>query len=312
MARILVTGGAGFIGSHLVDRLILEKHDVTVLDNLYSGVISNIHPSAKFIQGDVSDYQICCEAVYGKEYVFHLAAIPEVSESIRNPSRSNEVNVQGTINILEASLKNKVRRVIFAGSSAVYGNTNIIPTDETVPVDPLSPYALQKYAGEEYCRLFYNLHGLDTVTLRYFNVFGPRQNLHSEYSAVIPLFITAAINGKKPIIYGDGYQERDFVYVKNVVHANILAMGYQGRGMSINVGSGNSINLRELLREIWTCWGVVYPEIDYQPRRSGDVMISRANISRLQRVFSYFPAISFKDGLRETVLYYLSTIWLGQ
>ena len=312
MANVLVTGGAGFIGSHLVDELVCEGHDVTILDDLSSGFKANVNSKAEFIRGDVSDFGVCINAVLRKQFVFHLAAIPEVSRSLIDTRRTNDVNLKGTLNILEASLQNGVQRVIFAGSSAVYGNTNIIPTDETVPVDPLSPYALQKYASEEYCRLYSHLFGLDTVILRYFNVFGPRQNPESEYSAVIPKFIEAIAHGRKPIIYGDGNQERDFVYVKNVVHANILAMQHKGHGIAINVGSGQSINLKQLLRYMYKHWGDESVGIDYKPRRSGDVKISRADITRLRVSFNYKPLVLFDEGILDTMAYYIRGMAIHQ
>ena len=229
MARVLVTGGAGFIGSNLTEALLQWGHRVRVLDNFSSGRKENLifdkeYPSLEIIDGDIRDLHICQEAMKEIDYVFHQAALPSVQRSIEDPLASNSVNVEGTLNILVAARDAGVKRLIYASSSSVYGDTPTLPKKEEMPPNPLSPYALQKYIGEEYCRLFFQLYGLQTVSLRYFNIFGPKQDPASIYSAVIPRFIDALLQGRPPVVFGDGEQSRDFTYIDNVVQANLLAM----------------------------------------------------------------------------------------
>ena len=252
MANVLVTGGAGFIGSNLTEALLQRGHFVRVLDDFSTGKRENLifykaFPSLEIIKGDIRDYSTCQKAMKGMEYIFHQAALPSVQRSVEDPETSNAVNVGGTLNILLAAKKTGVKRVIYASSSSIYGDTPSLPKHEEMPSNPLSPYALQKYIGEQYCRLFYQLYGLEAVSLRYFNIFGPKQDPNSIYSAVIPKFIDALLQGRPPIIFGDGEQSRDFTYIENVVQANLLAMSAEHlQGEAINIACGKRTSLNQL------------------------------------------------------------------
>jgi len=304
MAAFLVTGGAGFIGSSLVRRLLGVGHSVRVLDNLSTGFKSNLEECLnriELMEGDVSEFAVCKSAVAGVDYILHEAAIPSVQRSVDDPIRSNNANVTGTLNMLVAARDAKVKRFVFASSSSVYGDTETLPKVETMPENPLSPYALTKHAGEEYCVLFYRIYGLPTVSLRYFNVFGPRQDPHSPYSAVISRFVEAALAGRRPVVNGDGEQSRDFTYVENVVDANLLACEANGvEGMVFNIGTGERRSLNDLLRSLSSLVGRNL-EPEYANARLGDVRHSQADIGRARRYLRFEPKVSFLAGLERTL-----------
>jgi len=304
MAAFLVTGGAGFIGSSLVRRLLGVGHSVRVLDNLSTGFKSNLEECLnriELMEGDVSEFAVCKSAVAGVDYILHEAAIPSVQRSVDDPIRSNNANVTGTLNMLVAARDAKVKRFVFASSSSVYGDTETLPKVETMPENPLSPYALTKHAGEEYCVLFYRTYGLPTVALRYFNVFGPRQDPHSPYSAVISRFVEAALAGRRPVVNGDGEQSRDFTYVENVVDANLLACEANGvEGMVFNIGTGERRSLNDLLRSLSSLVGRNL-EPEYANARLGDVRHSQADIGRARRYLRFEPKVSFLAGLERTL-----------
>jgi nucleoside-diphosphate-sugar epimerase len=307
---VLVTGGAGFIGSHIVDALLDQGRTVRVLDNLSTGSLDNLRHRAgelEIIEGDLRDIDTCYRACKGAETVFHQAALPSVPRSIADPLTSNAVNVDGTLQMLMAARDEGVRRFIFASSSSVYGNTAVSPKHEDLPTCPLSPYAINKLTGEHYCKVFHSLYGLETVVLRYFNVFGPRQNPNNQYSAVIPKFVAAAMRGDQVILNGDGTTSRDFTYVDNVVQANLLASWVPGAaGGVFNVGCGGSHTLNDLCRGIEAATGRRL-RVEHAPAREGDVQHSRADISAARERLRYDPAISFQMGLERTVQYALRT-----
>jgi nucleoside-diphosphate-sugar epimerase len=298
-----VTGGAGFIGSHLVEELLRRGHTVRIVDNLSTGHRRNL-PSAgtfEFIEGDVADPAVAQQAAAGASVVLHQAAIPSVPRSVEDPASSNRANVDGTLNILIAARDAGVRRVVFAGSSSVYGNAAALPKREDMRPDPLSPYALQKYMGEEYCRLFTHLYGLETVVTRYFNVFGPRQSPGSPYSGVISLFIDAMVAGRSPRIHGDGEQTRDFTYVGDVVQGVLLAAETPGVGGRVfNVAAGGRISLLDLIRTLQKLLGTDVEPI-LGPVRAGDVRDSQADIAEARRVLQFTPRTSLAEGLQKTV-----------
>lgn len=309
MANILVTGGAGFIGSHLAETLLKQGHQVRVLDNFSTGKKENLlfeepHPSLEVINGDVRDLRDCEKAVAGVEYVFHQAALASVQRSVEDPLTTQAVNVGGTLHILMASREAGVKRVIYASSSAIYGDTPILPKHEEMPPSPLSPYALQKYIGEQYCRLFSQLYGLDTLSLRYFNIFGPRQDPASIYSAVIPRFIEALVEYRSPIVYGDGEQSRDFSYVENVVEANVLAMDVShGHGEVMNIACGQRTSLNQLLEILQRILGSKVRPV-YQDPRPGDVKHSLADIGKAIAFLHYHPRVGIETGLEKTAGYF--------
>jgi nucleoside-diphosphate-sugar epimerase len=300
----LVTGGAGFIGSHLVDRLLAAGWRVRVLDDFSTGREANLahlNGHAEVIRGDLRDRALVEKVVGGVEVVFHQAAVPSVPRSVAEPERTNDVNVTGTLGLLEAARRAGVRRVVFASSSSAYGDTPVLPKVETMPPCPLSPYALQKYAGERYCQLFHRLYGLETVALRYFNVYGPRQNPRSEYAAVIPRFATACLRGQAPTVFGDGEQTRDFTFVADAVAANLLAADAErAPGEVCNVAGGRRVSLNELLRELRALTGAT-GEARYQPARPGDVRDSLADLSRARELLGYRPEVDLPSGLRRTI-----------
>jgi UDP-glucose 4-epimerase len=301
--HVLVTGGAGFIGSHLVEGLIGSGHRVRVLDDFATGRRDNLRHlegDLELIEETILDPAALCRAMEGVKVVFHQAAIPSVPRSVRNPALSNEVNVTGTLNVLLAARDAGVRRLVYAASSSAYGATPGDARVETMPARPMSPYAVAKLAGENYCQVFARIYGLETVCLRYFNVFGPRQDPNSEYAAVIPKFITALLEGRPLTIYGDGTQSRDFTFVGNVVAANLLAMTAPGvSGEVFNVGCGQQTSLNELARQLGQIAGTE-PPIDYLPARSGDVPHSLADINKARTLLGYEPAVSLAVGLRRT------------
>jgi nucleoside-diphosphate-sugar epimerase len=300
----LVTGGAGFIGSHLVDRLLAQGWRVRVLDDFSSGREANLahlNGHTEVVRGDLRDGALLARVLGGVEVVFHQGAVPSVPRSVAEPERTNDVNVTGTLSVLETARKAGVRRVVFASSSSAYGDTPVLPKVETMPPCPLSPYALQKYAGERYCQLFHRLYGLETVALRYFNVYGPRQNPKSEYAAVIPRFATACLSGEAPVVYGDGEQTRDFTYVGDAVAANLLAADApRAPGEVVNVAGGRRVSLNELLGEIRTLTKArVAPR--YEPGRVGDVRDSLADLSRARELLGFEPRVDLRTGLARTI-----------
>ena len=307
VAKYLVTGGAGFIGSHLVTRLVEAGHVVRVLDNLCTGSRENLFHVAsdvEFIQGDVADPDRCAEAVKGIEVVFHQAALASVPLSVKKPLESHRACATGTVTVLDACVKAGVRRLVYAGSSSAYGNDPDMPKRENQLPQMLSPYAAAKLAGELYCEAFAASLGLETVRLRYFNIFGPRQDPESPYSAVIPLFVSALVNGRRPTIYGDGSQSRDFTYVGNVAEANSLAATAEGvSGKVFNVGCGESLSIRDLLEEICRRLDVPFDPI-FAPARAGDVLHSWADISATQRELGYRVNVDWSEGLGPTIDYY--------
>jgi nucleoside-diphosphate-sugar epimerase len=306
----LVTGGAGFIGSHIVHRLQKEGAKVRVVDNLSTGKkerLRDIDSSIELIEDDLTDSRVCDRAVQDVEYVLHQAAVPSVQRSIQDPLETNRANVMGTLNLLESCRQHGVRRLVYAASSSAYGDTQVLPKKEDMAPNPLSPYALQKFVGERYCKLYNDLYGLETVSLRYFNVFGPSQDPWSEYSAVIPKFATRLQSRQPLVVFGDGEQSRDFTYVDNVVEANILAIKAQRTaGAVINVGCGEGLTLNRLIRfleEILQVQAVV----DYEPPRRGDVRHSLADISLARDILGYQPKVTVVEGLRRTVDFFASS-----
>lgn len=305
MARTaLVTGGAGFIGGHLVGRLLKDGWNVRVLDNFSSSSGAGLRAFSgdiETIQADIRDADACSKACTGIDSVFHMAAVASVVISVNDPLYAHDVNVNGTLNLLMAARERGVRRLVFSSSASVYGNADCVPTDEQQPLHPESPYATQKAAGELYCRNFYDLYRLETVVLRYFNVFGPGQSPNSSYAAVIPRWVDAARRGEAPVVYGDGHQTRDFVYVGNVVSANLRAVTSEGAaGRAFNVASGEGISLLRLLSDLEQVTGShLRPE--FRPGRPGEIRHSRADISTARRVLGYEPITSFNVGLRHTI-----------
>jgi nucleoside-diphosphate-sugar epimerase len=303
-AQYLVTGGAGFIGSHLAEALVERKLSVRIFDNFTVGKEGNIAHLAgrvEVIRGDLRDLAAVRAAVEGVEVVFHQAALASVPRSIADPLTTLECNINGTQHVLLAARDAKVRRVVYASSSSVYGNTATLPKRETMPLAPMSPYALHKATGEQLCRLFTQLYGLETVALRYFNVFGPRQDPTSDYAAVIPRFLRALLTGQRPVVFGDGEQTRDFTYISNVVQANLLAAeAPEAAGQAMNIGCGEQISLNKLLSLTKSLLGVAI-EADYQKPRAGDVRDSLADIQLAQHLLGYHPEVEFADGLARTL-----------
>ena len=308
MAHYLVTGGAGFIGSHLSEELLLRGHSVRVADSLVTGKRSNLDhlPAVEFMEGDLADLEFARRAAEGVDFVLHQAALPSVPRSVKDPITSNRANVDATLNVLVAARDAGVRRLIFAGSSSAYGNTATLPKHEEMPNSPLSPYALQKVVGEQYLQMFTALYQLETVTIRYFNVFGPRQDPSSPYSGVISLFATALLENRSPTIYGNGEQTRDFTYVANVVDGVLRACEATGAsGRVINVATGHRISLNQLFDTMRRLIGAdVKPQ--YTADRAGDVRDSQADIRRARDILGYEPIVTFEEGLRRTVDWYRS------
>jgi len=308
MARYLVTGGAGFIGSNIVHALIERRAAVVVLDDFSTGRRGNLAEVAKrieVIEGSITDPATCRRAAAGADYVLHQAALPSVPRSVEDPLATHAANVTGTLNMLVAARDARAKRFVFAASSAVYGDLAPSPKREDMPTNPLSPYAVQKLASEHYCTLFHRLYGLQTICLRYFNVFGPRQNPNSQYAAVVPAFITMYLRGQAPTINGDGAQARDFTYVDNVVHANLLACEApdEAAGQVYNTACGHQISVNDLTALIRD---IVGPDLAprHGPPRAGDVRHSHADITKARRCLGYEPVVSFRDGLERVVEWY--------
>jgi UDP-glucose 4-epimerase len=306
---ILVTGGAGFIGGHIAERLIDEGHKVRVLDNLSTGLPSTVeHLQSKakpgqfeMVEVDLRNAEAVAQAMESVTHVVHEAALPSVQRSVEDPVSTTHVNVDGTLNLLECARRGSVRRFVFAGSSSIYGDQGELPKRESMLPNPLSPYALTKLVGESFLRMYTDLYGLPTVTLRYFNVFGPRQNPASDYAAVIPLFIQALASGKRPSIYGDGRQTRDFTFIDNIVDANLLALDGRGPDGSVyNIACGDRISLLELLDELQELLGTEIEPV-FEAARQGDVRDSQAAIDEAVRQMGFRPRTGFREGLERTV-----------
>jgi UDP-glucose 4-epimerase len=301
--RALVTGGAGFIGSNIVRRLVRDGHEVRVLDDLCTGYRENVPREVELVVGDVADETVVRAAVDGVEVVFHQAARRSVIGSVEHPLRTDTANVHGTLCVLDAARLAGARRVVSASSSSVYGGAEQMPTPESAPLIPRSPYAVSKLTGEHYCRVYTELHGLETVSLRYFNIYGPRQRPDSAYAAVIPLFIEALAEGRRPMVHGDGGQSRDFTFIDDAVEANVAAASAPARacsGKAYNVAGGHRYSLLELLEILGRLQGVV-AEPEFTGPRPGDVRHSEADISAAANELGYRPAVAFDDGLRRTV-----------
>jgi nucleoside-diphosphate-sugar epimerase len=302
--RYLITGGAGFIGSHLVKHVLGAGGNVRVVDNLSTGFakrLSQIRDSVQLVTADLADNSVAAEVVKDVDYVLHQAAVPSVQRSVVDPVGTNRSNVTATLNLLENSRKAGVRRFVYAASSSAYGDTEVLPKSEDMPANPLSPYALQKWVGERYCKLYHELYGLETVSLRYFNVFGPGQDPYSEYSAVVPKFTTKLL-AKEPItVYGDGEQSRDFTYIDNVIQANLLALrAPNAPGEVCNIGCGQSVTLNQLIQILEELLKV-RAQVTYAPAKPGDVRHSLADITKATRVLGYVPETEVEEGLRKTV-----------
>jgi UDP-glucose 4-epimerase len=303
----LVTGGAGFIGSNLTRTLLEQGHTVRILDNFSTGKRANLGPfldRIDLVEGDIRSYHIVNEAVRDVEVVFHQGALPSVPRSIRDPITTNQVNVEGTLNVLDAARQNSVRRVVYASSSSIYGENPELPKHEEIVPGPISPYAVAKLAGEKYCQVFSRTYNLQTVCLRYFNVFGPGQDPASEYAAVIPKFITAFLEGRQITVHGDGEQSRDFTFIDNVVHANLRAAQAEGAdGEVFNIACGNRTSLNQILASLADLTRV-NTDIVYGPQRPGDVMHSCASIDKARSLLGYDPRVQADEGLRRSLEWY--------
>ncbi len=308
--KALVTGGAGFIGSNIVEKLLKQGHTVIVLDNLVNGKKENLSFVSKyssnkenfrFIQGDIRDLNLCCTAAKDIDVIFHQAALRSVPKSLEDPYEYNDVNITGTLNMLNAAKENKVKRFVFASSSSVYGETTKFPEKENDDLLLICPYALTKLTGEYYCRIFSENFGIETVALRYFNVFGPRQAVDDEYSVVIPKFIQSMLNDQQPPIHGDGQQSRDFVFVENVVDANLLAATKEGvSGLVVNIASGQDSTILSLVEILNQIMGKQIKPT-FTPIRAGDVLKTLADISKAESALGYKPKLDFAEGLKKTV-----------
>jgi UDP-N-acetylglucosamine 4-epimerase len=315
LSTFLVTGGAGFIGSNLVSYLVQHNAaKIIILDNLSTGYLENIseylkRANVEFVQGDIRDYSTCRSAMYDVDYVLHQAALGSVPRSIHDPITTNEVNVSGFLNVLQAAKETGVKRMVYAASSSTYGDSPNLPKQEEIIGNPLSPYAVTKLVNELYADVFSRVYDFHSVGLRYFNVFGPKQNLNGPYAAVIPLFISTILNGEKPVVNGDGHTSRDFTFISNVVQANIKALlsenitGHQ----VFNVACNEQTSLRELVSAITSNLGSNIEAI-YGPERSGDVKHSLADISKAQSILGYNPEIPFREGLAQTITYFKQTL----
>ncbi|MGQ0560348.1 MAG: SDR family oxidoreductase [Gemmatimonadota bacterium] len=308
--RYLVTGGAGFIGSHLVEHLVKRGDEVVVLDDFSTGRRANLdafRADIELIEGTLLDPAVCARGARGADYVLHEAAVPSVPRSVADPLGSHQACATGTVNMLIAARDAKVRKFVYAASSSAYGDTAELPKHENMVARPLSPYAVAKYAGEGYCRAFHTSYGLKTVALRYFNIFGPRQDPSSQYAAAIAKFISCALTGTPPAIYGDGEQTRDFTFVANAVEANLLACVApdEANGAVFNVGCGDRISVNQLWQKIQGMVGCSLEAVR-APRRSGDVRDSLASLEKIARVLGYRPVVGLEDGLRRTIHYFRS------
>lgn len=303
----LVTGGAGFIGSHLVERLIGLGASVRVADSFITGKKKNLAPfegKYELLEGDLADPAICARAVAGVRVVLHQAALGSVPKSVADPATSHRNNVQATFNLLNAAREAGVKRFIYAASSSAYGESPTLPKVESMPTSPLSPYAVQKLMGEYYLSVFHRCYGMETISLRYFNVFGPRQDPHGQYAAVIPAFVSAMLKGKSPTIYGDGEQSRDFTYVENVVNANLAAVEAKAlHGEVVNIACHDRVTLNEMIRHLNTLLGTTITPT-YAPPRPGDIKHSYADIRLAEQVIGYKPTVTFADGLSRAIEWY--------
>lgn len=313
MAHYLVTGGAGFIGSNIVEELVKRRDKVRVLDNFSTGKRENLFPfmdKIELVEGDIRSYYLVRTAVDGIDFILHQAALPSVPRSIKDPITTNEVNITGTLHVLEAAREVKVKRVVFASSSSIYGDIDTLPKSEDMLPKPLSPYAVSKLAGEKYCQVYTQLYGLKTIVLRYFNVFGPRQDPNSQYSAVIPKFIQLLKNSKSPTIYGDGKQSRDFTYIDNVVQANLLSCekGIENvSGEVFNIACGKNVTIDMLVKSI-QCQLKSNVKPNYTASRPGDVKHSLADIEKASQFLDYIPNVSFLVGLKRVINFTISKI----
>lgn len=310
--RYLITGGAGFIGSHLVEHLVKEDQDVVVLDDFSTGKLPNLAPymeRVELIRGSVADRQVCSEAARGVDFVLHQAALPSVPRSVRDPDATHLACATGTLNLLLAAREAGVRRFVYAGSSSAYGNTPELPKREDMLPRPRSPYAVAKLAGEHYCQAFHATYGLETIILRYFNIFGPRQDPSSQYGAAIPTFITKALRNESPLIYGNGQQTRDFTFVENAVHANLSACfaSKEVCGGVFNVGCGTRVSINELWAHIGRMTGTT-AEPTYAPARPGDVRDSLASLDLSRQLLNYSPLVNLQDGLQTTVDHFVRSM----
>lgn len=305
--RYLVTGGAGFIGSHTVDELVRRGHGVVVLDDLSAGKedsLGEVRSKITFIKGSVTELEAVQKAMLQADYVIHLAARTSVPRSVKDPLETNRINVEGTLNVLVAARDNKVKRLVLAASSSAYGETLELPKTERMPPEPISPYGVSKFVGELYARVFGRCYGLETVSLRYFNIFGPRQDPDSPYSGVLSRFATAFLNEEQPVVYGDGEQTRDFTYVENAVEANLLACEMPGiSGEVFNVGTGGRVSLNQTLELLRRLSGKKL-EARYEPAREGDIRDSQAGISKARERLGYEPTVEFEEGLARTLAWY--------
>lgn len=301
----LVTGGAGFIGSHIASALVANGARVRIIDDLSTGYrenISEIGGDVDFVEGSLADESALQKALEDVELVFHEAAIPSVPRSVENPRQTHIASVDSTFSLLLAAKERKVRRVVYAASSSAYGDQPSLPKVEDMLPDPLSPYAVAKLVGEYYCQVFTRVYGLETVSLRYFNVFGPRQDPSSQYSGVISRFVAALLSGERPVIYGDGEHSRDFTYIANVVEANLKAAETtKGVGAVINIANGERITLNQLLREVQQLTGKTDVSVDYKPPRAGDVLHSLADITRARELLGFEPRVGLREGLQSTI-----------
>ncbi|MBP9191591.1 MAG: SDR family oxidoreductase [Ignavibacteria bacterium] len=306
--KFLITGGAGFIGSNIASELLKKGYSVRILDNFSSGKRENLKGMEKdieLVEGDIRSYHIVQDSLKDIDIVLHQAALPSVPRSIKDPITTNDVNINGTLNILEAAVDMKVKRVVYASSSSVYGDNPVLPKVETMIPNPLSPYAVSKLTGEKYCNVFSRIYGLETVCLRYFNVFGPRQDPTSQYSAVIPKFIKSISQDIQPVIYGDGEQSRDFTYISNVIQANILAATSDCEsGITLNCAVSGQITLNDLVKEMNKLMNKDVKPI-YEGTRAGDIKHSFADISLAEKSIGYKPVVSFQEGLKKTIESYL-------
>lgn len=317
MSRYLVTGGAGFIGSNIVAALVQQGKFVRVLDNCSTGRMSNLQDvieQIEFIRGDIRELSVVHEAVKDMDYVLHQAALPSVARSVDDPIASNETNVAGTLNLLVAAKNANVKRVIYASSSSAYGNSASLPKQEDMPVNPISPYAISKYTGEQYCKVFYSIYGLETVALRYFNVFGPRQNPNSQYSAAIPIFIRSFLECKRPRIFGDGEQSRDFTFIENVVQANLLAChAEKAAGEVFNIACGRNTTINDISRTIKELLGSSLQPV-YEPARKADIRHSLADITKARSILGYEPEGNLEMALGKTIEWMQTLVlqrWFG-
>lgn len=305
--RYLVTGGAGFIGSNTVDELVRRGHSVVVLDDLSSGKEENlaeVRNKITFVKGSITDVEAVQKVMHQAEYVIHLAARTSVPRSVKDPLDTNRINVEGTLNVLVAARDNKVKRVVFAASSSAYGETPTLPKTEEMQPQPISPYGVSKYVGELYAQTFGRCYGLENVSVRYFNIFGPRQDPDSPYSGVLSRFATAFLQDEQPVVFGDGEQTRDFTYVENAVQANLLACeAPAASGGVFNIGTGDRISLNQTLEYLRRISGKKL-EAKYEPAREGDIRDSQADISKAREVLGYEPTVHFEEGLERTFEWY--------